>query len=47
LLSLSRDEIHTFSEQARTASLQYTWKKCAEAHAAVLEEARLLVSGVG
>ncbi len=47
LLSLSRDEIHTFSEQARAASLQYTWKKCAEAHAAVLEEARLLVSGVG
>lgn len=47
LLSLSREEINALGEEARAASRQYTWKKCADAHAAVLEEARLFVSGVG
>jgi glycosyltransferase involved in cell wall biosynthesis len=42
LLSLSRDEINARGEEARADSRQYTWKKCAEAHASVLEEARLI-----
>lgn len=40
LLSLSRDEINARREEARSASRQYTWKKCAEGHASILEEAR-------
>ena len=47
LLSLSRDEMSTLGGEARAASLQYSWKKCAEAHAAILEEARLLAAGGG
>ncbi len=42
LLSLTREEINSRREEARSASRQYTWKKCAEGHALVLEEARLI-----
>ncbi len=42
LLSLTREDINSRREEARSASRQYTWKKCAEGHALVLEKARLI-----
>jgi glycosyltransferase involved in cell wall biosynthesis len=44
LLSLSREEIRSRGEEARKAARAYTWKECALAHAAALEEARRLCS---
>lgn len=39
LLSLSRDQIKRLGEKARKASLDYSWKKCANAHSRALESA--------
>ena len=47
LLSLSRDEMSTLGEEASAASLQYIWKKCAEAHADALREAVMLAAANG
>ena len=47
LLSLSRDEMSTLGEEASAASLQYSWKKCAEAHADALREAVMLAAANG